>query len=149
MVEFQYKTAELGTRQHSRDNVKMFLGQTIVDYCIMSIFVAAASSFRHQVPTIFWIFTCQWSSTELRCGEAKQLSCAQLWKKLLTAKGYKSDLSGKARNDLQADLWQEQAGGQQPSWPRGRWLNYSRPFSYNKDDIHKTTTFISVYITKK
>ena len=37
-----YLNAELGTQQHCRDNETMFPGQTIVDYCLSSIFFAAA-----------------------------------------------------------------------------------------------------------
>ena len=39
-------TAELGTRQHRRDNVSMLTSHKIVGYYIMSLFVVA-TSFRH------------------------------------------------------------------------------------------------------
>ena len=50
---FAQHVADLGTRQHSRDNVTSVSGQKIVAYCIMSIFVAA-SPFRQHGLHIFW-----------------------------------------------------------------------------------------------
>ena len=53
---------ELGQRQHCRDNVTMFSGQTMVDYCIM---VVVATPFRHRG---LHIFACHWRSIVLsRC----------------------------------------------------------------------------------
>ena len=48
---------ELGTRQHCHDNVTLFSGQKVVDYCIVSLF-AAATLFRHLGLDIVRIFSC-------------------------------------------------------------------------------------------
>ena len=73
--------SELGTRQHCRDNVTMFVG-----YCIFTTFVVA-SPFRHRALKMFRIFSCPSSSyiyivalplSRYRCREAKNLSRAQL-----------------------------------------------------------------------
>ena len=54
-VLYSILVAELGTRQHCPDNFSMFAGHKIIDYCIMSVFVAG-TQFRHQVLKIFLIF---------------------------------------------------------------------------------------------
>ena len=46
---------ELGTRQHCRNNVTMFSGQKMVDYCRMSK-VDVDSPFRHQGLNVFRFF---------------------------------------------------------------------------------------------
>ena len=58
------RLAELGTRQHCRDNVTMFSGNTIVAYSIMAKFVVT-NQFRHRGLNIFRIFACHWSSNML------------------------------------------------------------------------------------
>ena len=50
-----YSTWELGTGQHSRDNVTMFSGKTIVDYCSLCTFFVA-TPLRHQQLKHFRIF---------------------------------------------------------------------------------------------
>ena len=45
----------MGTQQQCRDNVTMFTGQTIVGYCIITIF-DVTTQFRHQKINIFRIF---------------------------------------------------------------------------------------------
>ena len=47
--------AELGPRQHGRDNVTRFPGQKIVDFCSITIF-AVAAAFRYPGLKIFHIF---------------------------------------------------------------------------------------------
>ena len=47
--------AELGTRQHCRENVVMFSGQKMVDNCILTIFVVATPC-KHRGLHIFLIF---------------------------------------------------------------------------------------------
>ena len=53
----RYYPAELGTRQHRRDNVTMFSGHTIGAYSIMAKFVVT-NQFRHRGLNIFRIFAC-------------------------------------------------------------------------------------------
>ena len=57
-------SATMLLRQRCRDNVTMFLGPKMVEYCIMSLF-AAVTPFRHQVLDIFRIFSCPCSSITL------------------------------------------------------------------------------------
>ena len=55
-------STELGTRQYCRDNVTRFSGQTIVDYCTLTIsFVVTL--LRHRAVTFFVRFLCIKSST--------------------------------------------------------------------------------------
>ena len=80
MVGLGLLKTELGTRQHWRDNVTMFSGQQMIDYCRMSVLVAATLS-RHQGLNTSRIFSRQWSSITLwrcHCRQAIQLSRAQL-----------------------------------------------------------------------
>ena len=73
--------AELGTRQHCRDNVTMFSGQNTVDNGIMSSLVVAPL-FRHSGLSIFSILSRLCSYVTLwRClwREAKRWLRAQLW----------------------------------------------------------------------
>ena len=59
--------AELGTRQHCRDNATTSSGQKTVDYVILSIFVLA-TPFRHPGLDTFRISSCLWSHIKLsRC----------------------------------------------------------------------------------
>ena len=55
ITECTIKVTELGTRQHYRDNVTMFLGHKIVHFCIMSLFVERIS-IRHRDLNPFRIF---------------------------------------------------------------------------------------------
>ena len=67
--------SDLGMRQHCRDNVTMFSGRKMVDYCL--IFVLA-SSFMHRCRFLsLMLYYC--TLARCRCREAIQLSRAQLW----------------------------------------------------------------------
>ena len=57
-----YTQTELSTRQRCRDNVTIFSDQTIVGFCIMSIFVVA-TPFRNWDLNIFLVY-----EAFLRCG---------------------------------------------------------------------------------
>ena len=51
------RLAELGTRQHCRDNVTMLSGRKVVGFSIFTIFVVATLA-RHRDLNIFRIFSC-------------------------------------------------------------------------------------------
>ena len=55
MVEKNQPRAELGTRQHCRDNVTMVAGLKVVGFCFFTIFVVATPS-RHRYLNIFRFF---------------------------------------------------------------------------------------------